>query len=102
MAPPKRKSGGRITPKGTRPGTSSTVTAATSASSVGQSSRYTPPIPKSVKESPRWVPVLMLVLLVLGMLLILGRYLAFSDSNWPLFAGLALVLGGLYTATRWH
>lgn len=104
MAPPKRKSTGRTTPKGTRPGQSTSLTAhGTSAStSVGHSSRYTPPIPKSVRESPRWVPVLMLVLLGLGALLILGRYLAFSDSNWPLFLGLACVLGGLYTATRWH
>ena len=60
MAPPKRKSGGRITPKGTRPGQSASVAAPATSSSVGQSSRYTPPIPKAVKESPRWVPVLML------------------------------------------
>lgn len=101
MAPPKRKTGGRITPKGTRPGQPTAVTSSRAAG-VDQSSRYTPPVPKAVKESPRWVPVLMLTLLAIGMLLILGRYLAFSDSNWPMFAGLAFVLGGLYTATRWH
>lgn len=113
VAPPKRKSGGRTTPKGTRPGETppagagalparSTTTTRGGSSSVTASSRYTPPVPQAVKESPRWVPVMMGVFLVVGALMIMGRYLLFSDSNWPLFAGLALVLAGLYTATRWH
>ncbi len=70
---------------------------------MSASSRYTPPVPRSVKESPKWVPIVMCVFLALGVLTILARYL-FSDEvgNWPVFAGLAFVLAGLYTATKWH
>ncbi len=70
---------------------------------MSPSSRYTPPIPQSVKESPKWVPILMCVFLAIGVLTILSRYL-FADSvgNWPVFAGLGFVLAGLYTATKWH
>ena len=70
---------------------------------VSPSSRYTPPIPQSVKESPKWVPILMCLFLVIGVLTILSRYL-FADhvGNWPVFAGLGFVLAGLYTATKWH
>ena len=49
------------------------------------------------------MPILMLVFLGLGVVTIMMRYLL-SDSvgNWPVFAGLGLVLAGLYTATKWH
>ena len=73
-----------------------------SASSVAASSRYTPPIPKSVRESPTWVPALMVAFLVLGVIAILARYLLETDSNLPVFVGLGFVLSGLYTATKWH
>jgi hypothetical protein len=70
---------------------------------VGASSRYTPPVPQSVKESPKWVPILMLVLLGLGVVFILTRYLGGDNiGNWPVFVGLGFVLAGLYTATKWH
>jgi hypothetical protein len=58
-----------------------------------------------MKESPRWVPVLMFTLLVLGALVILLFYLGAvpgGRSNWYLLAGLGLILGGLYTATKYH
>jgi 1,4-dihydroxy-2-naphthoate octaprenyltransferase len=48
------------------------------------------------------VPVLMLVLFVLGGIAIMLRYLVFSDSNWPMLIGLACLLGGLFTATKWR
>jgi Cell division protein CrgA len=116
VAPPKRKTGGsRVTPKGTKPGqlpratpppvggSSTPSSTHTTAGTVASSSRYTPPIPKSVRESPKWVPILMLALIIAGVGFILARYLL-SDSigNWPLFVGLGLVLAGLYTATKWH
>lgn len=44
----------------------------------------------------------MLTLLAVGALLILLRYLVWTDSNWPMLAGLAFLLGGLYTATKWE
>jgi len=51
---------------------------------------------------PNWIPVIMLVLLIGGGLLIMARYLFFTESNWPTLAGLIAILGGLYTATKWQ
>jgi Cell division protein CrgA len=104
VPPPKRKTGGRVTPAGTRPGSPPATARAAGdrATTVGASSRYTPPVPQSAKESPPWVPVLMLVLFAVGALAIMLRYLVFSDSNWPMIVGLACLLGGLYTATKWR
>ena len=90
-----------MTPTGTKPGEAPKV-AATSPSGVGASSRYTPPVPKELKESPRWLPILMFVLLGLGGLVILLRYLVWPDSNLPVLVGLGFLLGGLYLATKWH
>jgi Cell division protein CrgA len=79
---------GRVTPKGT--------------------GRYTPPVPKEYKVSPRWVPVLMLTLLVLGMLVIVSNYLPGAGllpgdtSNVWLLVGLGLITGGFITATRYR
>jgi hypothetical protein len=108
VAPPKRKTGGRTTPAGTRP--SDAARASTSgAGSHGdaavthyESGRYTAPIPRSQKESPPWVPALMLGLLVLGALLIMLRYLVWDDTNLPMVLGMACLLGGLYTGTKWR
>jgi hypothetical protein len=103
MAPPKRKTGGgRTTPAGTKPGDKVAPRAATRTASVEASSRYTPPIPASAKESPPWVPVLMLVLFAVGALAIMLRYLVFDSSNWPMVVGLVCLLGGLFTATKWR
>jgi hypothetical protein len=105
MAPPKRKTGGRTTPTGTRPGERSAPAKSARPAThgaVSASSRYTPPIPQSAKESPPWVPVLMLALFVAGGIAIMLRYLVFDDSNWPMVVGLACLLGGLFTATKWR
>jgi hypothetical protein len=106
MAPPKRKTGGgRTTPTGTKPGDRVAPKAAArtaGAGAVSASSRYTPPIPQSAKESPPWVPILMLVLFALGALAIMLRYLVFDSSNWPMVVGLVCLLGGLFTATKWR
>jgi hypothetical protein len=42
------------------------------------------------------------VLLGLGVLVILLRYIVWPDSNWPVLIGLGCMLGGLFTATKWH
>ena len=103
MAPPKRKTTGRVTPKGTRPGESSPAARpSTQAGSVAASTRYTPPVAREEIESPRWVPILMAVLIGLGALVIILRYLVWDDSNLPVLIGLVFLLGGLYTATKWH
>ena len=92
-----------MTPAGTRPGSApAAARAAERSSAVGASSRYTPPVPQSAKESPPWLPVLMLTLFAVGALAIMLRYLVWTDSNWPMLVGLACLLGGLYTATKWR
>ena len=102
MAPPKRKTGGRVTPKGSRPGDRPVVNPDESTRGVHASARYTPPVPRSMRESPPWVPLLMIVLLVLGAVIIMARNLVFSGNNWLTVVGLACILGGLFAATKWR
>jgi len=87
--------GGRVTPKGTksqRPG----------------GGRYTPPIPKEHRVSPKWVPILMFTLLGAGLLVIILNYLGLMPtkdgeaSNWYLLLGLGLITGGFITATGYR
>jgi len=69
------------------------------------SSRYTPPIPRTEKVSPKWVPILMFGLLILGMLTIVLNYLELlpgGADNWYLLAGLGLITGGFITSTRYR
>ncbi|MEI6403066.1 MAG: cell division protein CrgA [Actinomycetota bacterium] len=99
MPPPKRTTSGRVTPKGTTPGSRP---APSPEHHPSASSRYTPPTPASTHESPRWVPILMAVLIGLGALTILLRYIVWTDSNLPVLIGLGFLLGGLYTATKWR
>ena len=115
MAPPKRK-GGRTLPAttSTSPNTgrvtkkSTEVRVADEAHahhSTRQSSRYTPPIPKEMKVSPPWLPVLMGALLVVGALMIVLNYLEVlpnAVSNWYLLGGLGMILAGIITATQWR
>ena len=61
---------------------------------AAESSRYTPPTPKYVKESPAWVPVVAFTLLGLGMLLIILNYsgvLPGSPNNWMLLPALGCI-----------
>jgi hypothetical protein len=108
VAPPKRKTGGRTTPAGTRPSDSARTATATTSAHHGdddhhyESGRYTAPISKAQRESPPWVPALMLGLLIVGALLIMLRYLVWDDTNLPMVLGMACLLGGLYTGTKWH
>jgi hypothetical protein len=98
MAKPvkRRVPGGRVTTKkGTAP----------AESRPDASTRYTPPVPRQVKSSPMWVPVLMFVLLGLGMLIILTNYLDVLPggvSNAYLGIGLALICAGILVATQYH
>jgi hypothetical protein len=69
------------------------------------SGRYTPPIPKAYKESPRWIPVLLLSLLILGMCTIVSNYLGLlpgGAKNAYLFVGLGFITLGFITATRYR
>ncbi len=102
VAPPKRKTGGRTTPKGTRPGDRPLVNPEENKDGVHSSSRYTPPITQEMRVGKPWVPVLMLVLLIGGSVIIMARNLVFSGNNWLTLVGLGCILGGLYTATKWR
>jgi hypothetical protein len=67
--------------------------------------RYTAPIPKSVRHSPRWYGPLLLVLLVAGLLLIVGNYVGImpgGTSNWYLIGGLVGIVAGAMMATQYH
>jgi hypothetical protein len=90
MAKPSAKTG-RSKPKGGR---------ATAKQAPG---RYTPPVPKEYKESPRWVAVTMFALLIIGMGVIVVNYLGVlpgGASNWYLLVGLGFITAGFITATR--
>jgi len=91
--PGSRPTTGRVTPKG---GHQVTPTL---------SGRYTPPIPREVKVSPKWVPVLMFVLLIVGMLVIITNYLEVlpgDAKNTYLFLGLGMITAGFITATKYR
>ncbi|MBW3548485.1 MAG: cell division protein CrgA [Actinobacteria bacterium] len=67
--------------------------------------RYTPPIPRVQKVSPRWVPALMFFLLIAGAVVIVLNYftvLPGGADNRYLLVGLALITGGFVAATRYH
>jgi hypothetical protein len=119
--PVKRKvEGGRVSRKqGSTSGAGSSGSSGSSGSAGRHDSgrttsspgRYTAPVPKEYKVSPRWVPVLILVLLGLGILIILLNYVGIvpgfgplpdDTSNWYLLIGLVLILGGIIAATQWH
>jgi hypothetical protein len=106
MAPPKRRLGGRVTPKGTQPGSRATAEAPGVARASSASSRYTPPVPKAIKVSPRWVPYLMFALLGVGIIIILLNYIAIllpgATNNWYLLVGLLCILSGIVAATQYR
>jgi hypothetical protein len=72
---------------------------------VASSSRYTPPIPKSVKTSPTWMGPLILIMLIGGALMIVLNYfdvLPASPTNWYLLAGIGVIAAGFITATQYR
>jgi hypothetical protein len=96
----RRVSGGRVTPK------SGPTKRRLDDEAPEASSRYTPPVPVSYRESPPWVPILMFTFFGLGMLVIFLHYvdllLPGASSNWWLFAGLGSILAGIITATQYR
>lgn len=91
--PGSRPTTGRVTPKGGTPAASS------------PSGRYTPPVRREEKVSPRWVPVVMFALLIVGMLIIVANYLEVlpgDAKNEYLFLGLGLITAGFITATKYR
>jgi hypothetical protein len=99
----------RVTPKGGGPATASGPKKAGSASADDEpvfSKRYTPPSQGAYGQapSPMWVPILMFALLILGAAVIIANYAGvFGDAaNIRLVIGLALILGGIITATQYR
>ena len=95
--------GGRVTPPGGR--ATAAGGRATPPKSRDVNKRYTAPIPKSVRHSPRWFGPVLLALLVVGLLLIVGNYVGImpgGTSNWYLIGGLAGIVVGAMMATQYH
>ena len=67
-------------------------------------STYIPPKPPKPKPSPRWVPILGLALILLGVLLLILTYMVpgFPGGNINLIVGFLMMAGGLVTLSRWH
>jgi hypothetical protein len=89
------KKGGRVTPS----------TKGGSPSGSVQSNRYTPPIDRRAKTSPRWFGILILVLFLLGVLIVILNYaglLPGGVNNLWLVAAIGSIFVGLLLATRYH
>jgi hypothetical protein len=91
-----RSSGGRTTASSkSGPGASGSV----------QSARYTPPIDRSQKVSPRWFGILIIALFALGVLIVILNYaglLPGGVNNAWLIAAIGSIFVGLLLATRYH
>jgi hypothetical protein len=86
---------GRTTERKTKPGRTT----------ERKTGRYTPPIPRTQKVSPRWVPVLMLACLIVGVIVVVINYLGVlpgGASNWYLLLGLGLIAAGFVIATQYR
>lgn len=76
-----------------------------SAKSRQVSGRYTQPIPRETRRSPRWYPWMLLALLLGGVIVIILNYtqlLPASPTNWYTVGGLGAILAGALAATRYH
>lgn len=100
---------GRVTPKGgpVRRGAGGSGRAAGVPGRSPQTAggRYTAPIPREFRQSPMWVPVLILTFFGLGLISILLNYLGLlpgGANNWYLILGLGLIVAGFIAATRYH
>ena len=96
---------GRVTPKGTGAKGTAPKGQAAPGQAAPASGRYTPPIRREVKVSPRWVPMLMFALLGIGVAVIILNYLGVlpgGSDNRYLLAGLAAITGGFITATQYR
>jgi hypothetical protein len=72
------------------------------AAEATEPTRYTAPIPRAQLESPVWVPAIMFTLLGAGGLVVLLTYVLWNGRPLTLGVGLALILGGIMTATQYR
>jgi anti-sigma factor RsiW len=69
------------------------------------SKRYTPPIPRSKRHSPKWMLGVIGVFLVLGLALIVLNYMTVlpdSPTNWYLLGGLVSIAVAFVIGTQYH
>ena len=67
--------------------------------------RYIPPPKPKPKPSPRWVPALMLTLLMIGVVDLVLYYLGLLPGKsplWGLLSGFALIAGGFFVGVFWR
>ncbi|MBO0691449.1 MAG: cell division protein CrgA [Acidimicrobiaceae bacterium] len=89
---------GRVTPK-------KSAAARSNDSGRPAGGRYTAPVPVELRESPRWVPILMLAFFGIGVLGIVLNYLGLLPGgahNYYLLGGLAAIVLGFVTATQYR
>jgi hypothetical protein len=101
VARPSKRTGGAVDPKAARASAARSGNPKKAAEAV-ESTRYTAPIPRSQLESPAWVPAVMFALLGLGGIVILLTYVIWNGRPLTLGVGLALILGGILTATQYR
>ena len=91
-----QKKGARVTPS---------ARGGSGASGSIQSNRYTPPIDRSTKVSPKWFGILIIGMFVLGVLVVILNYaglLPGGVNNLWLVAAIGCIFVGLLLATRYH
>jgi hypothetical protein len=70
-----------------------------------QSTRYTPPVPKNQRSSPKWMGITIIALFLLGVLIVILNYaglLPGGVNNLWLVAAIGSIFAGLIMATRYH
>jgi len=106
MASTAKQGPGRAQKKGSATGRVTPSAKASSASSGSvQSNRYTPPIDRREKVSPRWLGVLIIAMFALGVLIVILNYaglLPGGVNNAWLIAAIGAIFVGLLLATRYH
>lgn len=73
--------------------------------SKSKRNRYQAPPKPNPKPSPKWVPMLMLGLLLVGVLDLILYYLGWLPGGsplWGLLTGFALIAGGFFTGIFWR
>ena len=77
----------------------------TTATGPARNDRYTPPIPKNAKTSPKWMGISIIALFLLGVLVVILNYaglLPGGVNNLWLVAAIGAIFAGLLMATRYH
>ena len=90
-----QKKSGRVTPSSKGGAASGSV----------QSNRYTPPIDRSTKVSPKWLGIVIIAMFALGVLVVILNYanlLPGGVNNLWLVAAIGCIFVGLLLATRYH